>query len=189
LEQAHLPVRGLPRATRSTSTPLIGTRLRNDGGMSGRCPHTDLVNFMIYADLDAGGPVQDEVATFSAGFRPEDDTVCVWVDEDRPSVLRVSYDLDIDAQANDFEAAIEAAVAELKSSLATMSFAARPISVNASTDEAQATWTEWPEGLSSADPVAVLARPKWQLRTFARSASLLPVSRRPVGVDQLAGDG
>jgi hypothetical protein len=114
-----------------------------DSGVTVRCRHTGLVIFTIYADLEVDRPVQDEAAAFGANFRPEDSEVCVWVDEDRPNVLRVSYDLDIDAQADNFQAAIQAALAELKRSLATMSFDAWPVSVNASTDEAQATWTKY----------------------------------------------
>ena len=114
--------------------------------VSGCCLHTVLMKFAIYADLDVGQPVKDELATFTASFRPEDDEVCVWIDEDRSNILRVSFDTDIDidndAHADNLEAAIQASIAELKRSVATMALVARPISVTASTDEAQATWAE-----------------------------------------------
>ena len=94
--------------------------------------------FTIYADLDLGRPVQTEAATFAAGFRPNEEA-CVWTDQGHPTLLRVSFN--IDGVSDDFEAAIQAASAELKAVLAAMPFDARPVSLNALTDEAQATWT------------------------------------------------
>lgn len=103
--------------------------------------HTCWVIFTIYADLDVGRTVQTEMATFRAAFRPDDDA-CVWADDRRPSILQVSYDMGVDAEADDFESAIEASLAELRAVLATMPFDARPVSITAMTDKAQATWTE-----------------------------------------------
>ena len=103
--------------------------------------HTCWVIFTIYADLDVGRPVHTETATFGAVFRPDEDA-CIWTDERRPNTLQVSYDIDVDVQADDFQSAIEASLAELRAVLATMPFDARPVSITAMTDEAQATWTE-----------------------------------------------
>jgi hypothetical protein len=102
--------------------------------------HTCWVIFTIYADLNVGRPVQTDTATFRAVFRPDEDA-CVWTDERRPNILRVSYDIGVNAEADDFESAIEASLAELRAVLATMPFDARPVSITAMTDKAQATWT------------------------------------------------
>jgi hypothetical protein len=57
------------------------------------------VIFAVYGDWLAGEPVSPAiVAGISLRFRPDDPSVCVWVDSDQPSVLCIS----VDAEAEDF---------------------------------------------------------------------------------------
>jgi hypothetical protein len=76
------------------------------------------------------------VAGTNLCFRPDYPSVCVWVDSDQPSVLRIS----VDAEAVDFDAAIRAGRTALNEAAASVALNGRPVRVVAMTEEAQAGW-------------------------------------------------
>jgi hypothetical protein len=110
--------------------------------MSGRwVGDTGPVIFNIDAALSYEGAVTvNDEAAFSAGFRPDDESVCVWIAENRPTVLRISFDIEAGEYA--YEDALNSALSELRSIEFADGLTGKPVELVAMTQDGLARWTE-----------------------------------------------
>lgn len=98
---------------------------------------TEAVIFAVYGDWVGVEPLLPAVVTdISRRFRPDDPSVCVWVDPTRPFVLRISVDI----EAVDFDTAIRAGRAALDEAVAPAALKGSPVQVVAMTEQAQVGW-------------------------------------------------
>jgi hypothetical protein len=99
--------------------------------------------FAIYADWRCTGAVhEDALATISSGFRPDDEGVCLWIDEKDPALLKLS----LDVVAEDYEEAGRMGRRLAHEAVALAHLPGELIALSACTEEGQAVWSE-PEQL------------------------------------------
>ena len=95
--------------------------------------------FSIDVRWTSGQPIDtDAEQSFGAVFRPGDGEVCVWVDDQNPSALRVEFDV----EADDYELAIREAQREVRLAALQSGLPGSETEVVAMTDEGQARWSE-----------------------------------------------
>ena len=88
----------------------------------------------------------DDDAAFKAAFRPHDESVCMWVAENRPGVYRVQFT--INAGADDYQEAVNRSRAELQRMGSEHGLTGKPIEIVAMTGEGMARWREGEPGLT-----------------------------------------
>ena len=71
-------------------------------------------------------------------FRPEDESVCVWINKRAPAVLQISFDV----EADDYAAAIQHGLFELRGAASPAGLPGRVIEMVAVTEEGQARRAE-----------------------------------------------
>jgi hypothetical protein len=81
----------------------------------------------------------NDEAAFSTAFRPADESVCVWIAENRPGVLRITFDIEAGDYA--YEDALDSALSELRG-LNAHGLAGKPVELVAMTQDGLARWTE-----------------------------------------------
>lgn len=100
-----------------------------------------MVIFYIDAAWSFGRAVTaDDDALFKAAFRPEDESVCMWVAENRPGVYRIQFE--IEAGADDYRDAVDRALAELRGAGTDHAFSGKPVELVAMTADGMARWKE-----------------------------------------------
>jgi cytidine deaminase len=96
------------------------------------------VTFSVYGRWDHGSTITAETAErINAVFRPDDGSVCAWVDEKDANVLLVC----VDVEAADLEAAVTAGRSALSEAAQLGPLDGRAVQVVAMTEEAQMTWS------------------------------------------------
>ena len=96
--------------------------------------------FALYVALRAGSPLDDAAVGALAGvLRPDDDDLCIWRDEQSPTLLRVSAD----RVAADVDGALELGHA-LGAETAALGRGLTVEEVVAMTDEEQLVWRARP---------------------------------------------
>lgn len=94
--------------------------------------------FAVYGEWDCGRTVaSDDISAVVHAFRPNDDSVCVWTDEDRPSVLQISLDIGADSP----ERAIADGRAATTDAAVGGKLTGKAIRVAAMTESGQWVWT------------------------------------------------
>jgi len=92
----------------------------------------------IYGRWDHGTAIPaGTVERINAAFRPDDDSVCAWVDGQDDRILVVS----VDVEAADLQAAITAGLSALSEAAQLGPLDGRAAQVVAMTEEAQLTWS------------------------------------------------
>ena len=104
---------------------------------TGRVDDAVGVEFAVYADWDHGAPVDAAVVEqLCASFRPDDQTICIWVAQKLPNVLHISIDVDTDSDQDALRqghlAVVEAA--------ACANITGQAIKVTAYADDQHWTW-------------------------------------------------
>jgi hypothetical protein len=111
--------------------------LRSGFDVAGR--DTGGVIYTIDVRWACGQPAHaDAEHAFGAAFRPHDDDICVWLDEEDPSTLRVEFDVD----ADDYGLAIQRALREVRLAASSAGLSGGPTEVTAMTEEGQSRWSE-----------------------------------------------
>jgi len=96
------------------------------------------VIYAVYGRWEHHQPLQPrDVERVGASFRPDDEGVCVWIDTESPSVLRVS----VDVEAGSYEEALDLGHAALAEAASAASLSGRLTEVVAMTEDGQAVWT------------------------------------------------
>ncbi|HEY3631303.1 MAG TPA: hypothetical protein VGL21_10415 [Jatrophihabitantaceae bacterium] len=104
----------------------------------GAAGHTASVRGAISGRWDHGAAIDAAtVSQVNAKFWTSDDSVCVWVDGRRPSVLCVS----IDVAANTDDEAIAEGRSALDEAVRTVSLTGDPVEIVAMTDTGMITWS------------------------------------------------
>ena len=111
-----------------------------DSGMTGRA--NALIAWPMRFNIDGSWDCKvavtpDAESSFNHLFRPNDDSVCVWVDQKSPEILRASFDLD----AVDYDEAISRGLDELRKAATGAGLLGGPVRIIAMTDQGQARWS------------------------------------------------
>jgi hypothetical protein len=100
---------------------------------------TGAVIFSIDVLWNCGEPVQSKIeSAFAEAFRPQDESACVWIDDRRADVLRMSWEV----EADEYEQAINMGLDEIRTAASAAALAGRPVEVVAMTEAGHARWTE-----------------------------------------------
>jgi hypothetical protein len=95
--------------------------------------------FTIYADWrpDAS-PSEDQQASVANALLMTDPERCVWVDERKPDLVQVSFDV----EADDYQGAIAATIGLLRELVPANGISGALVQVVAMTEEGQLVWHE-----------------------------------------------
>lgn len=97
--------------------------------------------FCIYGRWDHETEISAEaLQRVNAAFRPDDSSVCIYVDEKDDHVLVVSFDV----EAADFESAVDAGRSAASEAAQLGPLSGQAVEVVAMTEELQMTWSAGP---------------------------------------------
>ncbi len=125
----HAPREGAARIAHAAAIPdAASVRITDTAGMI----------YSVYGRWNHGAEIRSTVVEqISAAFRPDDESVCVWLEPNDPYVLRISADV----EATTYEDALILGRSALDEAAKLVPLAGRPVEVVAMTEEGQSTWS------------------------------------------------
>jgi hypothetical protein len=97
-----------------------------------------VATFCIYADWQPARQATDELlGVVGDGLLPTDDEACVWIDEQKPGVVQMSFDI----TGNGYDDAVEKARRLLDHVMSSAGASGKLTEVAAMDDEGQVVWT------------------------------------------------